>query len=97
MCELAQGGQFAGFRSDPQGPIKDVWWNSKWIPITYNDQGDHLCIDLDPEEGGIAGQVIDWWHERGATHVVATNVAEWLGLVVSDLQQARFRPNSPHW
>ncbi|GKU79176.1 SMI1/KNR4 family protein [Paenibacillus sp. L3-i20] len=45
--------------------IKPVLWNSKWIPIADNGGGDYLCLDTDPSEEGISGQVLYFWHDWG--------------------------------
>nr|WP_246183482.1 SMI1/KNR4 family protein [Paenibacillus methanolicus] len=37
--------------------IKPCLWNSKWIPIASNGGGDYLCIDTDPSDAGVVGQV----------------------------------------
>ncbi len=93
MNDMLQDGYFSdsGFKSRPKGPIKNSWWNPKWIPITYNGSGDHVCVDLDPAKGGQVGQVIDWWHERGATNVLAAGFAEWLATLVHRLETGHYR------
>lgn len=65
-------------RSSPAGPIRDDWWHRMWVPLTENECGDFVCLDFAPAPGGRVGQVIDWWHEQGATRVLATSFAEWL-------------------
>lgn len=45
--------------------MKPFLWNSKWIPIAENGGGDYLCIDTDPSEKGIVGQVLYYWHDWG--------------------------------
>jgi cell wall assembly regulator SMI1 len=93
MHDMLQDGYFndSGFRSRPKGPIKTHWWNPKWIPITYNESGDHVCVDLDPAKGGRIGQVIDWWHERGATSVLADSFTEWLAALAQRLKTGHYR------
>jgi cell wall assembly regulator SMI1 len=58
-------------RAGPEGPIQAVWWNPRWVPVTWDGGGDHLCIDLDPAPGGMPGQVIYFSHEVGPVEVVA--------------------------
>jgi cell wall assembly regulator SMI1 len=43
--------------SKPVPGVSNVWWSSRWIPITYNGGGDHHCLDLNPAEGGNVGQI----------------------------------------
>jgi cell wall assembly regulator SMI1 len=68
----------AGERSSPDGPIRDDWWNRLWVPVTENECGDFVCVDLAPRQGGRRGQVIGWNHEQGATRVLADGFGEWL-------------------
>jgi len=69
MAGMLDRGMFAEFTSRPQGEIRAEWWNLHWIPITSNDSGDHICVDVAPAKGGKKDQIIDWWHERGPTKV----------------------------
>ena len=72
------GDAMAAERSTPVGPIRADWWHPKWVPLTENESGDFVCLDLAPAAGGRVGQVIDWWHEQGATRVLAGSFGEWL-------------------
>lgn len=78
-------------RSEPDGLVKTDWWNRSWIPFIDNECGDHLCIDLDPPSGGHVGQVIDWWHERGATKVLARGFAEFLAEHANALEAGMYK------
>ncbi len=93
MQEMLARGYFdtPGGRSRPKGPIKKDWWNPRWIPITDNQCGDSLGLDMDPAKGGQVGQVISWWHERGLIRVLATNLRSWLSGVADDLEAGRCR------
>ncbi len=57
MRNMLDNGNFddPGFVSEPTGPIKTDWWLDKWLPITSNSSGDHLCVDLSPAKGGKEG------------------------------------------
>ncbi|WP_332455118.1 SMI1/KNR4 family protein [Burkholderia ubonensis] len=63
---------------EPEPGIRGDWYNLKWIPLTHNGSGDHLCVDLDPDEGGRIGQVIRVWHDSPERELVAKGVGEWL-------------------
>ena len=47
--EVLEKGAFNGILSVPDKGVRDDWWNTKWIPITQNSSGDHLCLDLAPQ------------------------------------------------
>lgn len=54
--DLVESGSFDKSNPKPTGPIKRIWWNLKWIPITHSGSGDHECVDMDPDTGcDIAG------------------------------------------
>ncbi|WP_431825717.1 SMI1/KNR4 family protein [Burkholderia sp. F1] len=81
---LVAGGDFDEFTSEPDPGIKDDWYNLKWIPFTHDGSGNHLCIDLDPAEGGVAGQVIRVWHDDAQRERVATSFPAWLARVAAE-------------
>jgi cell wall assembly regulator SMI1 len=75
----------------PRGPIRPEWWNRWWVPVTWDGGGDHLCIDLDPAPGGLAGQVIYFSHEEGPLEVVASSWRAFLAGYAADLETGRLR------
>lgn len=93
MKSMVEKGAFSQ-KSEPIGPIKADWWNTKWIPVTANLGGDYICVDLDPGPGGTKGQVIAWWHEKGASEVLAEGVGAWLSGVAEDLEDGSFDPEN---
>ena len=62
----------------PDKGIKNDWWNDSWIPITYDGSGNHYCLDLDPTEEGIYGQIIRMWHDDAERTLVANSFKEWI-------------------
>lgn len=78
------------YKSTPDKGIKDDWWNPKWIPFTYNGSGDHLCIDLDPAEGGTYGQIIRMWHDDPERSLEANSLKEWIERFVSGLESGQY-------
>jgi cell wall assembly regulator SMI1 len=83
--ELLDDGDFEDGRSDPHPGIRDDWWNDKWIPFTHNGGGDHLCLDLDPAEGGRAGQVIAMWHDMAERERQGESFGAWFARYVDDV------------
>ena len=79
---LLETGEIAEFESDPIGPIRNDWWNTRWIPITSDGAGDYDCLDLAPAQGGDSGQVIDFLHDDGQREVKARSFGSWLAAFV---------------
>jgi cell wall assembly regulator SMI1 len=64
--------------------LKPLLWNSKWIPIAENGGGDYLCIDTDPSESGVIGQVLYFWHDWGNRSVRARNIFEFIEICLKE-------------
>ena len=84
-------GAFDDSRPAPAGPIKKVWWDTRWIPLTHNSGGDHHCFDSAPARGGMVGQIIQFSHEVGPQHVVANSLVSWLTSLADDLENHRYQ------
>ncbi len=84
--ELIAEGEFTGLQSQSDGPVSHEWWNTKWVPITYDGTGNHHCVDLDPAEGGELGQMIVMMHDDPYRPVIAPNFADWLEAFAEDLE-----------
>ncbi len=81
--ELLDSGTFADEDGQDQGSepapgICNVWWSLRWIPLTYDGSGNHDCLDLNPAEGGIVGQIITMWHDDPVREIVAPSFRDWL-------------------
>ncbi len=84
--ELLDGENFIKFESEPDLGVKSDWWNPRWIPLTYNDCGDHFCLDMDPAPGGKPGQIITMWHDSPERTLVAVSFSDWFQQFAEALQ-----------
>ena len=75
---LYDAGRFEALHSSPAAGVRTDWWNPRWIPFTHDGGGNHLCLDLDPAEGGTAGQVITVWHDSGERALAGSSFGDWL-------------------
>jgi len=76
-----------GYDCEPNGPIKgDEWWRLGWIPFCGDGGGNHLCVDLDPAEGGTVGQVIGMWHDMANRDLVATSLTDFIEIISADAE-----------
>ncbi|RYG67354.1 molybdenum cofactor biosynthesis protein MoeA [bacterium] len=88
--DLLDSGTFETYKSEPYGPIRDDWWDAKWIPVTYDGSGNHDCLDLNPAEGGKVGQVIDFWHDDALRLVKADGFTAWLAKFVEGCENGTY-------
>lgn len=77
---LLNTGAFKGFKPEPQSGVTAAWWSDLWIPFAANDEGDCICLDVEPAAEGAKGQVIQVWHDDGSREILA----ESFGKFVSD-------------
>ncbi len=77
---------FEGISSEPDQGIRADWWNPHWIPFTYDEGGNHLCLDLEPADGGTNGQVITWWHDTSDREVRFPSFTVWLERVLNGVE-----------
>lgn len=73
------------------GPVKAVWWSSKWISIASNGAGDLICLDLTPETGGNVGQLVLFLHMSEKREVLASSFHEYLEKFADDLENKKYR------
>ena len=84
---LIDKNDFEGSKSDPDTGIKDDWYNEKWIPITYDGCGNHICIDFSPANEGNEGQIIRMWHDDASRVLIASTFKQWLADFVNDIEE----------
>ena len=72
------------------GPVRNVWWDKQWIPIADDGNNNCWCLDLNPPEGGKAGQVIEVPHDEWVRIVLADSFAEWMEEFASGLTSGQY-------
>ncbi len=88
--EPVDDGLFDDSDASPHGPIKQRWWNPKWIPVLHNGGGDYHCVDMDPAGDGVIGQFIKFQHETGPSHVLAPSFGVFLTTFADDLASGKY-------
>ena len=89
--KLVNSGTFDNRTSEPETRIKNDWYNLKRIPITHDGSGNRLCLDLDPSEEGIYGQIITMEHETPDRDIVAESLEKWIEKVIHEFQNGKYR------
>ena len=62
--------------------VAKTWWHPMWIPFTADGFGNHLCIDLAPEDGGKSGQIISLFHDDPLRKIQADSFADWFATQI---------------
>lgn len=75
---------------EPMLGVSNVWWSPKWIPLTYDGGGNHVCLDLNPAEGGDIGQIITMWHDDGERKIIASGFRDWLQKYADELESGSY-------
>ncbi len=75
----------------PAGPARPTWHSLRWVPLADDGGGNRLMLDLDPGEGGAAGQLIVFYADAPDRPLVAPSLAAWLERHADDLEAGRFR------
>jgi parallel beta-helix repeat protein len=80
--------------STPNGPVRPAWWSPHWVPVATNHAGDCLVLDFGPTAGGVAGQVVEVWHDDADRLVLAPSWKAFLERYADDLDAGRFAFNA---
>lgn len=87
---LLDEGVFTERHSDPDPGVAADWWNPKWIPLTSSGDGDNHCVDLAPDSGGQAGQIIEIIHDESGRPLVASSFSSWLQTFTRQLELGQY-------
>lgn len=74
--------------SEPEGFIKPVYTNRKWIPLTHDVSGNHIGIDYDPDSKGTIGQIIKFGRDEDTKVLLSDNFESFIKNFVLKLDGA---------
>ncbi len=70
------------YSSMPIGAVKCRYTNSKWIPLAHDYASNYIGVDLDPDENGLIGQIINFGRDENNKRVISNSIKELLQLLV---------------
>ncbi|WP_231348257.1 SMI1/KNR4 family protein, partial [Bacillus mycoides] len=76
--------------SIPAKCIKETYVNYKWIPISKDYGGNNIGIDVDPDEKGEMGQVINFGRDEEVKYVMANRISDFLLFILQTLKDKNF-------
>jgi len=62
------------------------WWRDSWVPIGADDDGNHLCVDLDGCFDGVPGQLLVFLHDDRERRILAPSLRAYLETLLSACQ-----------
>jgi cell wall assembly regulator SMI1 len=65
---------------DPDA-VSALYWKSGWVPFTLDGGGNGFAVDMAPEPGGTAGQVINVGSDEDYRTVLGVSVADFLARI----------------
>ena len=77
--------------------LGEAEWNQFWIPLTYDEGGNHDCLDLDPKLGQDVGRIINVCHEyipdveSDPEFKQSVNFSVWLESFATDLESNLYK------
>jgi cell wall assembly regulator SMI1 len=77
-------------KSTPQQFVKREYANLKWIPFAYDNGGNYLGIDLDPDIQGTVGQVINFGRDEERKIAIADSLESYLDWMLQKLVDGNF-------
>ncbi len=72
--------------SVPPGAIRAAYSLPGWIPLTRDWGGNHLGVDLNPGENGLAGQVITFGRDEQCKYLVSPSWQHFLHFLCEQLE-----------
>ena len=68
------------------GKIKCQCMNTLWIPIADDSGGNYIGIDLDPDDHGTVGQIINFGRDENEKIVIASSLHEFIVLIADIIE-----------
>lgn len=77
--------------SIPSGHIKEVYCSKYHFPISKDHGGNNIVIDMDPDEGGKKGQIINSGRDEEMRYVIAGDIADFLRFIIHQFENNNVR------
>lgn len=61
--------------------VQCLYTNPLWIPLAHDGAGNYFGIDLDPDEEGVVGQIINFGRDENEKMVFADSLVEFIQLM----------------
>jgi cell wall assembly regulator SMI1 len=82
--------EILGELEEEEASGRDTWWHRAWVPF-LDAGGDCLCVDTEGTLGGVAGQVIAFFHDDSSRVIDYPSLEKWLETFVVSLEAGLWR------
>jgi internalin A len=72
------------------GYIKENYASKHYIPISKDHGGNNIGIDLDPDDKGMRGQVINFGRDENTRYVIANSIGDFLQFILFHLKAGNY-------
>lgn len=69
---------------EPVGPVKPLYHSSSWLPLFGSDNS-NLSVDLDPDNGGVIGQIIEVFYDDEIRTVLSSGTSEFIHTLIDKI------------
>ncbi len=77
--------------SIPSGYIKEVYANKYYFPISKDYGGNNIVIDMDPDERGRVGQIINSGRDEEMRYVIGLSLTDFIKFIIHQLENKNIR------
>jgi len=67
-----------------------TWWRRGWVPFLSNGAGSYLCIDMQAEDDGAPGQLIEFWKADADRPITYPSLAQWLSRLAASMDDGTY-------
>ena len=76
--------------SVPKKHIKKNYMNMHYFPISRDGGGNYLGVDLDPDEKGTKGQIINLGSDENTRYVIAPSLEDFLAFCIREIERDNY-------
>lgn len=77
-------------KSTPPGFVRRQYADEQWIPFAHDWAGNYLGIDLNPDEYGTYGQVINFGRDEERKIAISPSISAFIDWMLSELNSGNF-------
>lgn len=83
--------------SKPEGFVKPLYMNRKWLPFSADYSGNHVGVDFDPDSRGTYQQIITFGRDENAKTVKADSFRVFLAKYIKHLETIDWTITTEGW